>query len=275
MKQYDLAIAYRIYPGVSKSPIIYADNKLKLSEICLKSFYDALKGITPYVYIILDGCPPEYKILFEEVLIDIDYEFIETNSIGNGQTFQLQMDTLLSQDKSEYIFFAEDDYFYMENAFILTLNALKSKKVDFISPYDHPDVHNIDFHNYKKKYIVINDTKWIISSSTTLTFMTTKKVLAETKHVFDTYKKRNYDASIWISMTKLNTFNFILFFKYMFTDIPKLKIYLKVVYFNFFTAIFGKRRILAQAIPSLATHLENNVLAPNIDWYKEFKKYDA
>ena len=31
----DLAIAYRIYPGISKSPAFFPTDKFKLSEMCL------------------------------------------------------------------------------------------------------------------------------------------------------------------------------------------------------------------------------------------------
>jgi hypothetical protein len=270
---YDLAIAYRIYPKVSKVPAIHSDNKYELSRVCLESFYNAVKKVKAYVYIILDGCPPEYKALFEKTLIGIDYEFIDKEGVGNAQTFSLQMDLLLSQDKSEVIYFAEDDYFYLDNAFSELLKAVKDPRVDFLTPYDHPDTYTTDFHNYKKEYLEIAGRKWGIMSSTTMTFMTTKKTLRETKHIFDTYTIRNYDASLWLSLTKLNAFNFGLMIMFMFTNIPFFKIYLKLVYFTLSQVLFGKKRILVQAVPALATHMEDAFLSHNINWYKEFEKH--
>ena len=41
-KKYDLTVAYRIYPKISRSPAIYRNDKFKLSEFCLKSFKDSL-----------------------------------------------------------------------------------------------------------------------------------------------------------------------------------------------------------------------------------------
>lgn len=270
---YDLAIAYRIYPKVSKVPAIHSDNKYELSRVCLESFYNAMKNVKAYVFIILDGCPPEYKALFEKTLIGIDYEFIDKEGVGNAQTFSLQMDLLLSQDKSEVIYFAEDDYFYLDNAFSELLKAVKDPRVDFLTPYDHPDTYTTDFHNYKKEYLEIAGRKWGIMSSTTMTFMTTKKTLRETKHIFDTYTIRNYDASLWLSLTKLNAFNFGLMIMFMFTNIPFFKIYVKLVYFTLSQVLFGKKRILVQAVPALATHMEDAFLSHNINWYKEFEKY--
>lgn len=272
---YDLAVAYRIYPKVSKTPAIHSDNKYELSRVCLESFYNSIKKINAYIYIILDGCPVEYKRLFEDTLIDIDYEFIEKESIGNAQTFKLQMELLLNQDKSEIIYFAEDDYFYLENTFTELLKAILDKRIDFVSPYDHPDTYTTDFHNYKKEYIEIDGHKWGIMSSTTMTFMATKNILNQTKHIFETYTIRNYDASLWLSMTKLNAFNVKLFFKYMFTNKPFFKIYLKLIYFTPFQLFFGKKRILVQSVPALATHIEKAFLSQNVDWYKEFEKYET
>lgn len=274
-KKYDLAVAYRIYPGVSKIPAIHNNNKYELSRVCLESFFNSIKNINAYIYIILDGCPDEYKQLFQETLIGIDYEFIENEGIGNAKTFQIQIDLLLSQDKSEVIYFAEDDYFYLENAFPKMIEVIKDARIDFLSPYDHPDAYTFEIHNYKKNYLEISNSKWVIVSGTTLTFMTTKEMLKETKKIFETYTRRNYDASLWMSMTKLNTFNLKLMIKFLFTSKPNLKIYLKIIYFNLFTALFGKKRVIVQSVPALATHIEKEFLSHNVDWYKEFEKYET
>ena len=273
--KYDLAIAYRIYPKISKIQAIHPDNKYELSRVCLESFYNSVKNVKAYIYIILDGCPLEYQKLFEETLIGIDYEFIEKGGIGNAQTFNLQMDLLLNQDKSDVIYFAEDDYFYLENAFTELIKAIKHPDVDFVTPYDHPDTYRTDFHNYKKKYIKIEGYKWGIMSSTTMTFMTTKRVLKETKNIFYTYTVRNYDASLWLSLTKLNAFNVALMTKLLFTNFQFFKYFLKLYYFSFGQTIFGKKRILVQAVPALATHMETAFLSRDIDWYNEFKKYET
>lgn len=271
--KYDLVIAYRIYPLVSKVTAFHQDNKYELSRVCLESFYDAVKKVNAYIYIILDGCPPEYKALFEKTLIDIDYEFIEKDGIGNAGTFDLQMDLLLNQDKSEIIYFAEDDYFYIDNAFEVLLSAAGKEGIDFLSPYDHPDSYNTDFHNYQKNYREIDGNKWVNCSSTTMTFLTTKKVLRETKHIFDTYTRRNFDASLWLSMTKLNAFNLPLMLKLLITNFPYFKIYLKMIYFTTPQVFFGKKRTLLQAVPARATHIEKDFLSRDVDWYKEFAKY--
>ena len=58
---YDLVIAYRIYPTVSKVPPAYPTDKYKLSELCLKSFREATAGLRVKMHVILDNCPKEYE----------------------------------------------------------------------------------------------------------------------------------------------------------------------------------------------------------------------
>jgi hypothetical protein len=53
----DLAVAYRIYPRVSKSHAFFSADKFRLSKMCLDSFRGALGGLRVKVWALLDGCP--------------------------------------------------------------------------------------------------------------------------------------------------------------------------------------------------------------------------
>ena len=79
----DLAIAYRIYPGVSKTPAFFSTDKFKLSEMCLRSFRGALGGLKVKVWALLDGCPPEYENLFRGIFMSSELEILSSNKIGN------------------------------------------------------------------------------------------------------------------------------------------------------------------------------------------------
>jgi len=58
MSRYDVVIAYRICPKLSCGAFKLAGwDKLKLSEVCLRSFLDSLYNIDFKIYAILDGCP--------------------------------------------------------------------------------------------------------------------------------------------------------------------------------------------------------------------------
>ena len=113
--KYDLVIAYRIYPKVSKDPAIFSEDKYKLAKFCLKSFKAALEDINFKMYALLDGCPDEYEDLFKEVFPEGNVEILRLNKIGNKQTFKKQIEILSTQNDSDVVYFAEDDYFYIKN----------------------------------------------------------------------------------------------------------------------------------------------------------------
>jgi hypothetical protein len=271
--KYDLVVAYRIYPKVSKTPIVYYDNKFKLSELCLKSLKDSLKGLKVKMIVLLDNCPNEYETMFKKYFDEESLELRKLNGIGNLPTFKLQLDILSVQNYSDNVYFAEDDYFYLTGEFKILIDFLKEKKVDFISAYDHLDYYTMPFHNYKKDIIISNGKHWRNANSTCMTFLTTKETLIKSRSIFESYFKRNYDTSLWMMATKIGVFNLVDFMHSLFEkDSIHVKTYLKIAYFGFWQMIFGKKYKLWIPIPSIATHMEKTGIAPNIEWQKYFDK---
>lgn len=266
-----LAICYRIYPGISKIPSIHSNNKLKMSELCLRSFVRALDNIDAKIWVILDNCPQDYNSLFDKYLAGYQYELINVNKLGNAATFQMQMDILSKQNFSENIFFAEDDYFYLPKALYWTMQFFEQKKCDFCTPYDHPDIYQRNIHNYKFETIQFGNFKWREVASTTMTFITTKQKLQENYPTLSTYSKLNYDASMWFAMTQMNLSNPITIIANSFKNYSDFRIYLKILKYTPF--FFLKKKVkLMSPIPTLATHLDNLGLPDYIDWNTEFEK---
>ena len=136
----NLSVAYRVYPGVSKTPIVHPTNKLLLAEAAFRSFTRSLTGIDAKIWVILDGCPPEYRAAFSKWHPEGKLEFVDTPKIGNAATFTLQCKILLEQTHSENVYFAEDDYAYVPGEFHRMIEFLEhAKDVHFVTPYDHPD----------------------------------------------------------------------------------------------------------------------------------------
>ncbi len=261
-----LSIAYRIYPKVSKETPIFNDSKLKLAELCLFSFVRTLKNIDYKFWAILDGCPNEYKDLFRKHIPEERLVFVETNSIGNARTFEKQIEVLSEQTFSDNIYFAEDDYFYLNKPFDINLNALNSGNYDFVTPYDHLDYYILYLHKYKTVSNLIEEQEYRLVNSTTLTFLTTKIALSEARKVFETYYKKNYDVSLWLVLTKLNVYNPLIYINSGIGFVNSLKILTKIMLHTPYEFIFGKRFYLAAPKPSLATHLDSSKLSPEIDW---------
>jgi len=152
--KYDVAVAWRIYPGVSKQPIIFSDNKLKLVEACLKSFIAATEGLSIRYFFILDGCPKEYIKLINGLFPGNSTSIFETSAIGNGATFRKQVEILMEQSDSDLVYFAEDDYLYLPGQFVNMINLLRTKKeVDFVSAYLHADTFTHPIHSHRRNII--------------------------------------------------------------------------------------------------------------------------
>lgn len=266
---YDLAVAYRVYPQVSKPArdFPFGDDKLVQAEVCLKSFRDSLGSLRVKVWAILDGCPPEYRAMFERYFASEDLVILELSCAGNRATFGKQIDILLSQNDAEFVYFAEDDYLYLQGQFPRLRNFLRGNKdVDFVSPYDHPDCYFLELHNQPKWVTEFQDHHWRTAASTCLTFLTRKSSLARYEHVFRTYCRRNGDCSLWLSLTKRRVFNPFALLAYLARAEVYQFVLVKSWLFCWKQIVFGKRAELWVPIPGLATHLSAGLLSPAIDW---------
>jgi hypothetical protein len=273
---YDLAVAYRIYPGMAKSVAIFPDNKLKFAEFCLSSFKQSLGSLKVKMWVLLDNCPPEYDDLFLKYFDTADLELIHLEKAGNSATFGRQIQILSEQNDAEFVYFAEDDYYFIPNQFENLIEFMKSSSdVHFITAYDHPDYYTLDFHRHTFETRENKDYKWRTVATTTCSFLTTKTVLLQTKNVFNTYYvNKNYDTSIWQALTKYNVLNPYRIVKYLFMKYPTSMNYFKIIArawkHCWKQILFGKRWKLWVPSPSIATHMEKEYLAPGVDWQQIF-----
>ena len=135
------------------------------------------------------------------------------------------------------------------------------------------DYYNLDLHRFKKQNIDFSQSRhWQTEATTCMTFLTSKSVLAKTRDIFLTYTRRNYDASIWLALTKKKVFNPLNYPKYLFTDMNLFKVLAKAWYFTPHKLLFGHAYSLFAPKPSLATHIEKKFLSPGIDWETCFEE---
>ena len=265
---YDLAIAYRIYPGISKAPFVNAHNKLKLTETGIRTLKQSLGGSRAKILFLLDNCPPEYSKIIRSYFDEKDIVFYQFDGIGNLATFLKQIELLLAQNHSDLVMFAEDDYVYRRNELSKAVSFIRNNKsADFVTPYDHLDSYLLQIHTHHRYKIIVQEgSHWRTAGSTCLTFLTRKKTLKETERTFKTYGSGNWDSSLWFSLTKYNIFDLrtILSMRDWFF----FKIILKSWGYGWRQNLFGKRYKLWQPVPSIATHMEKISLAPLIDWDK-------
>jgi hypothetical protein len=269
MTTYDIAVAYRIYPKVAEAALAFpsGDDKYRLSEICLKSFKESLAGLRAKIWVLLDGCPPNYADLFTKYFDRDDLVLLNLDGLGNQATFRKQMEILLEQWDANVVYFAEDDYVYLPGQFRCMIDFLAGHEdVDFISPYDHLDCYTLDLHRGPKWLKVYGGRHWRTASSTCLTFLTTQATLKKTQGVFRNYKRRSFDCSLWLSLTKQRVFNPFFFCTNLVRGRFFCKIILKSWLYCWQQILFGKRWMLWVPIPGIATHLDCAALSPNVDW---------
>jgi hypothetical protein len=270
--KYDLTITYRICPKMSKNPAGNFANKFEFSKFCLESFKKSLEDLNVKIYALLDNCPKEYEALFTNNFNKEDLEIIHTN-LGNKGTFKKQIEILLNQNDSEIVYFAEDDYFYIKDIKNM-VDFIKSEKADFVTPYEHTGCYT-DGHIIKNKETSFGNQKYITVQHACLTFMTTKKNLLANKRYLTIFSNWfGSDFTVWGCITLGTTyFKYIkLLLNYHNYTLVNFKVYGSMFLFAIHRFIFNKKYKLFMPVPSFATHMENDNLAPNIDWGQYFKK---
>jgi hypothetical protein len=270
---FDLAVAYRIYPGVSKSPAFFSDDKYLLSEMCLHSFRAALGNLHARVWVLLDGCPPAYETLFRNVLDGCEVEILSLNKEGNLATFSRQIDILTQQTEAPFVYFAEDDYFYFPGALETMVAFMRNNSdVDFVTPYDHPDSYNTSSRFERHLVRPFGGRYWRSASSTCLTFLTSRETLIRTQAVFRTYSRGNWDCPVWLAITqKAELANLRVHWNNLF----RMAIWAQTLRWGLTSLLFRRRYRLWVPLPTLATHMESTRLSPLVDWQAAFRDFLA
>jgi hypothetical protein len=269
---YDLAIAYRIHPGLAKDPPILRGNKLRLAELCVRSLRASLGALRPKIWVLLDGCPPAYEDLFTRSFPADQLELVRLKGAGNQGTFGMQTELLLEQTASEVVYFAEDDYFYLPGAFAEMVEMLATSEVDFVSPYDHLDYYTLDLHRYRSQVRATRTRHWRTAAATCLTFMTTRETLRRTRHVFASYLRGNSDAALWFALTKEGVWDPRVAWRHLRANPSCFRILAKAWYHAGRQVGWGRRYNLWVPMPSIATHMVEAFLAPSVDWEAAFEE---
>lgn len=186
-----MVVIYRICPKNSTKSPYFPDNKLKMVEVCLKSFIEGFGDIKPKVIFILDTCPPEYKQLIEKI-VPFEKEFIEKDNLGNLGSFRKQIE--IASQLDDCVLFQEDDYLYLPNIGAKLLKAVE--KFDFVTPQDEYLYYfNEPRHIGKYEIKVIADHHFREVNSTTLTFACHSRLIKENKEIM--YKHEIWDYPMW------------------------------------------------------------------------------
>ncbi len=268
LKKYDLAVAYRIYPKISKEPFFSFKNKLELADLCLHSFREATNTLRVKIWALLDDCPREYQDLFLKYFPKEDLELTILAGEGNRNTFRRQIEILSAQKDSDLVYFAEDDYLYLPGQFSLLTDFLHENPGTFVSPYDHSDNYRYEFNHRGNSIKLFKNHHFRTANSTCLTFMTSCQTLQRTRHIFESFSNGNHDASLWFSLTKPSFIYPLWHLRHIFQDRFVLSLSVKAWWYCLFQILAGKQRQLWVPVPCIATHLDKPFVAPAVDWEK-------
>jgi hypothetical protein len=265
-EKYDLAVCYRIYPGVSGNPVFGFKQKPPLLRLNLETFRESLGNLKIKLWVLLDKCPPSYREMLEELFSKIQMEIIPLGGEGNGPTFRRQVEILGAQTDSDLVYVAEDDYLYLPGSLQQAVTFMRNNpNADFATLYDHPDYHEKFIHDFQASKIAEDGHRWRNVVSTCLTFMARKQALVDSKAVFMTYNK-NPDLALWMALTKIRVRN-----PWSWVRSAGDGLFFSVSHalawrYAWQHILFGKRRTLWSPTPALATHMETRGLARGVDW---------
>lgn len=265
--KYDLSIALRICPALSKTVVGFKD-KIDLVAVSCRSLRRALEGVRWKIAIILDGCPSDYRLLMEDVFRGSEMLLCETPSIGNQRTYDKQVDLLLAEKEAKYVYFAEDDYIYAPEAIKAMLDWMSHDDVDFVTPLDHPGSYIPDNTASQTRIRVSSFRHWREVGTTCLTFMTTREMLRMREKTFRHFSRHGEEGTQWIAFTHEGTHNPLVLFHAFFKLMMRSKCHfghfmpLCAWRHHWVDLLFRRKCRLWSPIPSLAIHCSNVSLPP-------------
>ncbi len=276
--RYDLAVAYRVYPKPSANkPRVYAEDKFRLVELCLRSFKASLGDLRTKMWVLLNDCPPCYEELFRKHWPAEDLVFVKYPGVPPGTTLHEQSRILLEQTDAELVLWAEDDYFYLPDQFKLAVDFLRSNPdADFVSPYDHPDFYSTDLHAFHAKQRVVGNQVWRSRLSNTHTILAKRQVLFELQRVFLTFQGNvNFDLAMWMALTKKRMFNPVKLLQWSIANRFWAGSILLAWYYFWRQALIGRRYRLWVPTPAIATHMIATLESPGFDWGAEIAAFET
>jgi hypothetical protein len=248
-----ITICMRVYPGITRNPVIKGP-KLQTFSKCLSSLLIACVGFKVNIIFLLDACP----IKFEKLILDLTKKYQVPSSIvrhanrSGVKSFLMQLE-LLTDCNTELVGLVEDDYIFDSDAISTILKLNEIFPDDYYTLFNSADYYELNIHDYIKPIHRIGDILCMEVASTTFTFFTNKKNLVTHRKNFSSYRLNNNDYTIWLSITKryrkLLTLVISGYFSYR-----KIKYVLKLI--KFFYLLKTPRRKLIVSIPGRAVHLD-------------------
>ncbi len=256
---YDLVIGLRVYPGISKKPVLKG-TKLETFEKVYRSLVKSIGSLSTRIVVFSDGCGSDFhQLITRSTPEKYDFEIIQVNCFSGPKSFKKQYD-YLSSVNAKLVALLEDDYIFDVNALENIFHFAKSMSFKgYYTFFNSSDYYQHKLHSYKSQIVHFKDTYWRSVASTTLTFICSPKTLRKNKVFFRTYSLGNFDHNIWLLQTKLG-WNCLLLSIYKDFNPNNLK---RVAKFTLslvvmFPLVLLRHEKLWVSCPGMGTHLEKS-----------------
>jgi hypothetical protein len=208
---------------------------------CLRSFLLALLPVRERARVVFlnDGPVPEDRA----ALMRRFGAVVELPGLGNSPSFRRALEEALALPDETVAYFAEDDYLYLEPAFTRLLAVFDTvPAADYVTLFDHRDryTRDDDARGGLSRIVVAGGQHWRTVESTCMTFGARVRRLRADRWIVTlatTTKRRPKDRVMWRLLQGQHLFAW---------KFPK--------------------RVLLGPVPSLATHMDTEGLAPLVDW---------
>ncbi len=254
---YDLVIGLRVYPGITKKPVLKG-SKLTTFKAVYKSVVNSLGPLNAKIVVFSDGCGDEFHEMMENMTPErYDLEIIRVDCFSNKKSFKKQYD-YLSESNAKLVVSLEDDYLLDVGALYSVFKYAESQGFKgYYTFFNSSDYYSHELHDYKSKITYFEGNYWRTVASTTLTFLCTPITLRRNRAFFRTYSFGNFDHNVWASQTKLGWWCILIsiFKKPSVNNLKRLlKFFLTLLLL--FPLVFLRREYLWVCIPGKGTHLE-------------------
>lgn len=255
---------YRIAPDrpSKQRPSYYSQ------EACLRSFLRAWSGVPSgdalrEIHFVLDG--PVDSRLVELCASTGEIHRLEVHS--NPLSFRYCVDLALSQNSVDYLYFAEDDYVYTQDAFSHLIGAATlSTDAEYFTLYDHPDryMREDDLDRSRHRLTWVAGHHWVTVESSCLTFAARAEAFSRDSWMFRiaTAKSPPWDRALWRAVLHHRLYRLIGWGLTGDVRLTKQGVRASSV----LKYALGRRPRLLSALPALATHAVVGGEALGVDW---------
>jgi len=254
---YDLEIGLRVYPGISKKPLLKG-TKLETFEQVYSSILDSSQSLNTKITVFSDGCGDEFHEMIRKMTSErYDLEIVKVDCFSGPKSFKLQYD-YLSRSEAKLVAFLEDDYLLDSDALDSVFRYAESTQFkSYYTFFNSSDYYSHELHKYRSKINYFEGDYWRTVASTTFTFLCSPSTLKKNRVFFRTYSLGNFDHNVWASQTKLGWWclNASTLRKPSANNLKRLlKFYLTLLLL--FPLVFSRRENLWVCMPGKGTHLE-------------------